>query len=67
MSLRWSVRTRDCFVQYIQFDMADLGQRKECLVPTRWSKEGGRMLKSKREGEAKVTARGADVSPMQCK
>lgn len=34
MSLRSNTGRRGCFVQYIEDGMADLGQRKECLVPT---------------------------------
>lgn len=34
MSLRSNMRISDCFIRYIQLWMAELGQRKECLVPT---------------------------------
>lgn len=40
MSLRSNTGRRGCFVQYIEYGMADLGQRKEWPRADRWSKEG---------------------------
>lgn len=49
MRLISNTSRRGCFVQYIEYGMADPGQRKDCLVPTDGQRGASECLRADRK------------------